>query len=463
MSISAQEIKDTSERWKHYDNNTWGVFTPIALHYGLSAKQCGLLKHVNLAVDHFDKWERYEKDGIIYVWINFATVLERMPLMEFTNVHSVSNLVKSLKEKGVIRTERWMAAGLSKTFIGIPVSIKKFLFPFDGFSNGLSYEYLAEQWLRYIKEGIEYTGNIVDGNNCFSGDDASDKSFSTVDNDNFFNPQENTTFTERFVGFLEKAKQASGLEQPLYKQDGTPYASALGLQKDYESMLDGTFYERRKPTSNKYDLTHLGKVTEDEMLIALKYPKHNKTVAECFYHYNTKGSAVANGVMIQREGYKDDKGKAPIDSVPKDDAEFNKFLHYLIQLNTMKYVPTDADVVGFWKLHEWYKRNAEELSEINKGKVSKSYFKKGLRDQFGEYVARYITVTRTIPRDLSQLSATHPWWIAVCKYAYKHYGNLKMLLDDGVYRRIDEDIDSRERLLELRAFGIGESFENHEF
>lgn len=340
-------------------------------------------------------------------------------------------------KKGVLLRETHNLLSMRKSFYGIPPTIEPFLFAHVALEEGYTYEDIATKWLEYLNSGkvTDMPMPSKEPTPLF-GNSAPTK--------------ETPKFTGKFQSFLEKAFAVCKLNVTLYKKNGEPQKAALKLQAMYEAMLDGTFNEKFKPSSSKYRYENIGKVTEEEILQALKYiGSDHKSLVEPFMAWKSQRSDVFANIARARKEVVPPKE----DVIPDDDTYFNEFMRNLHRFNHVGYKASDTDKLAFYRMHKWIDANYKDLDAINKGRPS---FKGGLGGQEGEWVAMFINKTRQKPYDLSNLSVDHPWWKKFAEYAYKAFSGVRFILDDGMVRRMSEREQVEEELYQIRGYEIDE-------
>jgi len=220
----------------------------------------------------------------------------------------------------------------------------------------------------------------------------------------------------------------------------------LRAQAMYYAALDGTFFEKYKPASRKYDFASIGSITEEEILEALKRDGWADGISNFFMSWKGNISPFFTSICILRNG------KVPTEAVPTDNRLFNDFINTIHKYNRMGYTVTDADKVAFWKLHQWYDKHHKDIDELNHMGPS---FKGGLGKREGEWIANYLNRRKQKPTDLSGLNIDHPWWKAFAAFVYKGW-NVRIILDDGMVRRADQREREQEALYQIRGYEIEE-------
>jgi hypothetical protein len=252
--------------------------------------------------------------------------------------------------------------------------------------------------------------------------------------------------SEDFLWFLHELKAETKFNVNKNDKDGKPFKTVLKLQEMYEALLDGSFVQKFSPASKTYDFSTIGPVTEAEILkVAASAPDYIDTINTLIIHYKTKRSELLESVhRIRNYTPPVKKWEAP----DPEDTNFAGFIKIVKEQNP-NFKWDEERLAGAWNLHKWYKENYKDVQEMNtkdlKNEITAGLYKMGT--SFGSFTAKNRT---WIPR-FEDFHVDSKFWKSYAAFSLKFRGGVKILLDEGFYRRKAKDEVARELLYESRT------------
>lgn len=397
------------------------VFQPVAVELGLTFNECALLSWLR-KLKSYPNVVTMQVDGIPHYWMAYSSLVNRVPLMGIESERSMIRLVAGLVSKGVIT--KYVQNDLihkRRAFLAVNPKYESFLFATA--MNTADVDALYEKWQR-LQKGEE----MVD---LFAKAEDSKPA---------------KALSEDFLWFLHELKGKTKFNVNRYDKDGKPFKTVLKLQEMYEALLDGSFVQKFAPASKTYDFSTIGPVTEAEILkVAASAPDYIDTINTLFIHYKTKRSELLESVHRIRNYTPPVVKREPPDP---EDTNFAGFIDIVKEQNP-NFKWDEERLAGAWNLHKWYKQNYKDVQEMNvkdqKNEITAGLYKMGT--SFGSFTAKNRT---WIPR-YEDFHVDSKFWKSYAAFSLKFRGGVKILLDEGFYRRKAKEEVQRELLYESRT------------
>jgi len=446
------------EGWRKITLWANGVFGPVATDLGLDLVDCTILRWISFLSKR--KRAKYVTFGNKrYVWMSYPHFIERYPMVGIDTPKSIGRIVSRLCQKKILERQIVSENGTNRSYFRIISPYPQFLFPeLDDVSAS---ERLCKEWCRFLDFMAE-KGDPVELRQRIHKSEvtavSSGKIVSMVsDNFDLFGKELSTTtkvivdpkapLSGEFVEYIENIDELpEPLKHSVYDKDGKVTKTGRILDDMFHALLDGTFCEKYKPKSKKYNnFEGLGKVTLEEIWRSTKsYSEFSPNLYTKFKQPQKHTSDLLEFIMRQR------LKKAVVQDIPTDDNNFNTFL----QFSKIKWTPELKSAA--YDMHLWLMNNAKDLQEMNKGGGQNLLFS-GL-GEMGSYLDNHLRKLPNWELNPSNFKQDSQFWKGFARYIYKAR-NAKILSDDSVYRRINEDAGKREELYEYRSRDLGISLD----
>jgi hypothetical protein len=430
------------QKWRKIAMHCNGVCGPVANEYDLGYIEATILGWIRF-LSTGARTKKIEHNGKQYVWVQYQAMADRYPMMGSNTPRTIGRYVALLESKGLLERFDEKTVMKTKVHFHIPEHVEHFLFPDIQTINDL--ERLCKEWVAH-KTGEALAEEVVEE----KGEEMVDLFAKAEDS------KPAKALSEDFLWFLHELKGKTKFSVNRYDKDGKPFKTVLKLQEMYEALLDGSFVQKFAPASKTYDFSTIGPVTEAEILkVAASAPDYIDTINTLIIHYKTKRSELLESVhRIRNYTPPVKKWEAP----DPEDKNFAGFVDIVKQQNP-NFKWDEERLAGAWNIHKWYKENYKDVQEMNtkdqKGDITAGLYKMGT--SFGSFTAKNRT---WIPR-FEDFHVDSKFWKSYAAFSLKFRGGVKILLDEGFYRRKAKEEVERELLYESRT--IEEELGNGEY